>query len=275
MLRTARLVRSKRQEATDDALGRRGPRLPSWKRRKEEAFVDGRQVSPADANPASTDTDEPAGIALEGSSSGTKDGKEAEVFANDVCGGDEEREADDHAADDIDDAAADGGETRAPRNAYLRTGVGAALVIVLAVCGLTGWFAWRSFQSHEDTQRRATFVAAARQGAIDLTTIDYRTADSDIKRILDSATGAFRDDFQNRSGPFVDAVKQAQSVTEGTVNDAGLESANANDAVVLVSVSVKTMNNAAPQQKPRSWRMRISVERQGNDAKVSNVEFVV
>lgn len=166
-------------------------------------------------------------------------------------------------------------ETIGPQRAPRREFVAATLTIVLSLCALGGWLGWRAVQSHDEGQRRATFLEAARQEAINLTTIDYRTVDGDIKRILDSATGRFRDDFQNRSGPFVDAVRQAQSVTEGTVLDAGIESVSASGAVALVAVSVKSMNNAAPQQQARSWRMRISVERPGGDAKVSNVEFVV
>jgi Mce-associated membrane protein len=42
----------------------------------------------------------------------------------------------------------------------------------------------------------------------------------------------------------------------------------------LVAVTVKTSNAGAPDQQPRSWRMRISVQKVGDEAKVSNVEFV-
>jgi Mce-associated membrane protein len=38
---------------------------------------------------------------------------------------------------------------------------------------------------------------------------------------------------------------------------------------------VKTSNAGAPEQGPRAWRMRITVEKTGdNEAKVANVEFV-
>jgi len=42
----------------------------------------------------------------------------------------------------------------------------------------------------------------------------------------------------------------------------------------LVAVTVKTSNAGAPEQAPRAWRMRISVQKVGDEAKVSNVEFV-
>jgi Mce-associated membrane protein len=69
-------------------------------------------------------------------------------------------------------------------------------------------------------------------------------------------------------------VKQAQSKSVGTVTAAGLESASADQAEVLVAVSVKTSNAGAADNQPRAWRMRISVQKIGDQAKVSNVEFV-
>jgi len=74
--------------------------------------------------------------------------------------------------------------------------------------------------------------------------------------------------------PFIDTVKQAQSKSVGTVTEAGLESESENDAQVLVAVAVKTSNVGVAEQQPRAWRMRISVQKVGDQAKVSNVEFV-
>jgi Mce-associated membrane protein len=118
-------------------------------------------------------------------------------------------------------------------------------------------------------------VQVARQTAINLTTIDYTEVDADIKRVLDSATGAFHDEFQNRSQPFVEVVKKVQSKSEGTISEAGLLSYTKDQAQVLVAVAVKTSMAAAPaDQEPRRWRMRLTVDKTGDSAKVSNVEFV-
>jgi Mce-associated membrane protein len=118
------------------------------------------------------------------------------------------------------------------------------------------------------------FLQVGRQGAINLTTIDWQHADSDVQRILKSATGTFFDDFSKRSQPFIDVVKQAQSTSVGTVTEAGVESVTGDSAQILVAVSVKTTNIGAPEQKPRAWRMRINVQRVGDEAKISNVGFV-
>lgn len=139
--------------------------------------------------------------------------------------------------------------------------------------GLTGWLGYTAYQKRQAQAPREQFVQVARQGAVNLTTINYTQVDADVQRILDLATGAFREDFEQRSKPFIEVVKAAQSKSEGTVTDAGLESQRGDSAQVLVAVAVKS-RTAGGEEAPREWRMRIEVRSVGDDAKVSNVVFV-
>lgn len=148
------------------------------------------------------------------------------------------------------------------------------VVMVVALTASAGWLGFQWYQAHEGQQQRELFVRVGRQGALNLTTIDWQHADTDIQRILDSATGTFYDDFSKRSKPFVEVVKKAQSKSVGTVTEAGIESQSGDEAQVLVAVSVKTSNLGAAEQEPRYWRMRISVQKVGDEVKVSNVAFV-
>lgn len=155
-----------------------------------------------------------------------------------------------------------------------RVALAAGILIVAALAALTGWLGWGALQVHRSAASRAEFLQVGRQGAVNLTTIDWQHADADIKRILDSATGTFNDDFAKRAQPFIDLVKQTHSKSEGTVAAAGLESITSDSAQVLVAMSVKTTNLGAQEQAPRAWRMRIDVEKTKDGLKVSNVEFV-
>ena len=85
---------------------------------------------------------------------------------------------------------------------------------------------------------------------------------------------AIRDEFEQRSQPFIDAVRQARSTTEGTVVEAGLESVDGDRAEALVAVTVKTSTADVAQPQTKEWRMRITVQKVGDEAKVSGVEFV-
>lgn len=157
----------------------------------------------------------------------------------------------------------------APRRATLF-----GLCVVLALTGLAGWWGWRLHQSQQTQAQRSHYLQVAKQGALNLTTINWQHADADVRRILDGATGQFHDDFAKRSQPFVEVLQQAKAVTVGTVTEAALESETPDGAQALVLVSVRTSNAGEPDPVPRAWRMRINVQRVGTDIKVSNVGFV-
>lgn len=156
-----------------------------------------------------------------------------------------------------------------------RLALGMGLVTIVAMTALASWLGYQAHQSHQASEQRQLYLQVARQGALNLTTIDWQHADGDVQRILDSATGRFYDDFSKRSQPFVDVVKKVKSKSVGTIAEAGLESQSREGAQVLVAISVKTALADAPDQNPRAWRMRITVRKVGSDLKISDVEFVI
>jgi Mce-associated membrane protein len=197
----------------------------------------------------------------------------------------EDIDAEDIDAEDIDadEAAADDEEvadqdTKKPARQWFSSiprPITVGVAIIVALVGLGAWLGYRVHQDHQVQAQRNLYVQVARQTAINLTTINYTEVDADIKRVLDSATGAFHDEFQSRSQPFVEVVKKVQSKSEGNIAEAGLLSYTKDQAQVLVAVAVKTsMAGAPPDQEPRRWRMRLTVDKTGDGAKVSNVEFV-
>jgi Mce-associated membrane protein len=156
----------------------------------------------------------------------------------------------------------------------LRCAIIASILVVAVLGGLIGYLGYRTYETRLAAQQRELFLQTARQAAVNLTTISYAHADQDVARILDSATGSFQDTFRDRAQSFIDVVKKAQSESEGTVTAAGLESVDADRAQVIVALSVKTSNAGVPEQQPRGWRMRLSVQKMGDTAKVSDVQFV-
>jgi Mce-associated membrane protein len=222
----------------------------------------------SDAEPTAV---EETSSAAEPESGGSETTEADKADKADATADDEDSAEDAEDVEDYDDAA-----PAKPPMSHVRLATIVGLVLVVALAGLTGWLGFRTYQSHKADEQHKLFLQVGRQGALNLTTIDFEHADADVQRILDSATGTFYDDFQKRSQPFVAVVKQAQSKSVGTIAEAGLEpeSVSDNGAQVLVAVTVKTSNAGAPEQAPRAWRMRISVQKVGDEAKVSNVEFV-
>jgi Mce-associated membrane protein len=175
-------------------------------------------------------------------------------------------------ADQADESGGAGRSDEAPRPAG--RALIAGLAVLAALVGLNGWLGYRDYQSRHADQVRSEMVEAARQGAINLTTIDHERIDADVQRILDSSTGSFRDDFAARAKPFSEAARRAESKSVGTVTEAGLESVSGDEGRVLVAMTVMTSNRGVPEQQPQGWRMRVTVIKVDDEAKVSKVEFV-
>lgn len=232
-------------------------------------------VSKSTPEAESAETDREDDSATEEAESTAVGEEKADTSTADLADVDVADQVEDGTADEADNGVADYDEAAPgkPRS-HVRMALIAGLMVVVVLAGLTGWTGYRAYNSYQGEKQRQLFLQVGRQGALNLTTIDWEHAEADVQRVLDSSTGTFYDDFQNRAAPFVEVVKQAQSKSVGSISEAGLESGSKNGAQVLVAVTVNTSNAGAPEQQPRSWRMRISVEKVGEDAKVSNVEFV-
>lgn len=159
-------------------------------------------------------------------------------------------------------------------NRAARLGIVLVVATAAALTATACWFGYRCYQADRSNETRALYLQVGRQEALNLTTIGYTTIDADVHRILDASTGVFHDDFQRRSGSFIDVVEKAQSASKGTVTAAGLESVQGDQARVLVTVTVTTTTAGTADPQPRLWRMRISTQKVGGSTKVSNVEFV-
>jgi Mce-associated membrane protein len=151
----------------------------------------------------------------------------------------------------------------------------AAVVAIVGLLGASGWMAWQHHHVVKDRQRAAAYIATARQGVVNLTSLDFNKAKEDVQRVLDIATGDFKDEFQKRAEDFASVVKDSKAVTEGSVTASAIESMNNDSAVVLVLSNERVTNIAGAKDQPRTFRFRVSVVHDGDDLKVSKVEFVL
>jgi Mce-associated membrane protein len=160
---------------------------------------------------------------------------------------------------------------RGRREALLRAGLVAATVLVTA---LSVWLGLRVADQRAAEQRRQDVLAAARQSALNFTSLDYRHYAQDSRNVLRGATGEFKKQFAAQTDELTKLVAQNKSVSEGQVLDAGIVRCDERTARVLVVADSKVTNTAVPEGQARTYRLQLDLVRQGGRWLTSDVEFV-
>jgi Mce-associated membrane protein len=163
---------------------------------------------------------------------------------------------------------------RVPLPSLSVTWKAAVIILICAFIGASGYMMWQRHETTERNQRTANFLAGARQGVVNMLSLDFKRAKEDVQRVIDSSTGQFKDDFQQRAKDFTTVVEQSKVVTEGTVNAAGVQSIDGNSALVIVAATSRITNAAGAKDEPRRWRLKVSVTDDGGQYKMSKLEFV-
>ncbi|MGY4711677.1 VirB8/TrbF family protein [Mycolicibacterium sp. CBM1] len=177
------------------------------------------------------------------------------------------------------DAPAEGAVQVERRGWWLRRGrlVVASGVVALVVIGslvLTAMMVVQHQKVAAQRAHQAQLVDAARSGVTALLSIDYNRAQADVQHVIDLSTGTFKDDFTKGADDFVKTAEQSKAVTVGSIKSAALENDGGDTGLVLVAASSTVTNANGAQQDPRAWRMSVTVARDGDKFKMSNVEFV-
>jgi Mce-associated membrane protein len=151
-----------------------------------------------------------------------------------------------------------------------------AVVVTLAALSASVYMVLGHRHATEQRQRAAEFAAAAKQGVVTLTSLDFNDAKSGVQHIVEDATGSFKDDFLKMSGDFVKVVEQSKVVSRGTVQATAvdLDTMTQDSAVVLVACTSEVTNAAGAKQDPRTYRLIVTMTREGGQLKMSKVEFV-
>ncbi|MFD4551968.1 hypothetical protein [Streptomyces sp. NPDC058466] len=151
--------------------------------------------------------------------------------------------------------------------------VGLVVATVLTTA-LTIWLSLGLYDQHDREQRRQDILAAARQSALNFTSLDYRHYDRDSANVLEGATGDFKKQFAAQTEQLTKLVAANKSVSEGQVLDAGIVRSDAHSARVLVVADSKVTNTAAPKGEARTYRLQLDLVRRDGHWLTSDVEFV-
>jgi Mce-associated membrane protein len=153
-------------------------------------------------------------------------------------------------------------------------GVGAAIVLIFASLGASGYMVWQHRTLVHERQRAAEFAAAARQGVVTFMSIDANHAKEDFQRIIDDSTGQLKDQLEAMAIYLVKNAEDAKVSTKATVDAVAVESMTDNSAVVLVVAKSDTTNPDNTKRPPASWRLSVDIDRDGGQLKMSKVEFL-
>jgi Mce-associated membrane protein len=163
---------------------------------------------------------------------------------------------------------------RRPRLATLAASL--AVIIIVASLAASADIVLQHRNASHQHQRAAEFAAAAREGVVTLTSLDFNDAKAGVQRIIDNSTGSFRDDFAKMAGDFTKVVEQSKVVERGTVQAVAvdLDSMTNDSAVVLIASTSEVTNAAGAKQDPRNFKLIVTLTRDSDQLKMSKVEFV-
>jgi Mce-associated membrane protein len=151
---------------------------------------------------------------------------------------------------------------------------GVAVIALIALLTLSGLMIWSHHKATQRDQLANQFSTGARQGVVNLMSLNFNNGQADLQRVLDSTTGSFHDDFQKSQKDFLTVMQDSKVVTSTAVNSTAIESMTDDSAVVLITATSQVANNASQQPSPRSWRLSVTVNKENDHIKMSKVEFV-
>lgn len=164
---------------------------------------------------------------------------------------------------------------RLPLPSLATVGRVVGILLIAGSLTVTGLMLWEHRKAAEQRHLEAEYVAAARQGVVNLMTIDSNAAKETVQRLVDGSTGKFQANFRDSSDDLVKAMQEAKIVTKVTVNDVALDEIDGDTAILLVAATSERQDAQAPKEdkQPRVWRVVLTVVRDGGQIKMSDVEF--
>jgi Mce-associated membrane protein len=163
--------------------------------------------------------------------------------------------------------------TRSPGARRAAVALLAALAVAAAAVLLVAAPKVSEAGTRED--RREAVLTAARQQAVNFTTLDYRRLDRDLGRVEAGATGQFRNQFRSGAAELTELVTQNKAVAKGEVLEAGIVSEDADSARVLVVADSEVTNTGSGgEPQMRHYRIRMDLVRQDGRWLVSDLSFV-
>lgn len=165
-------------------------------------------------------------------------------------------------------------ERRTGLRVWRAVAAGVGVLVLIALLSASGLLIWHHRQAVQRDEQSTAYATAARQGVVNLMSLNFNHAQDDLQRVIDSTTGPFHDDFEKSKNDFLTVMKESKVVATSEVKTTGVESMDSDSAVVLVAATSQVANSASQQPTPRAWRLSVTVNKESDGIKMSKVEFV-
>jgi Mce-associated membrane protein len=150
----------------------------------------------------------------------------------------------------------------------------AGLVVICASLTTSGLVVWHHHNVAQQRQRSAEFATTARNAVVAMMSISADKARDDMQRFADDTTGSLKASILLSADNVVKEIEQSKVTTKVAVQAVAVESMTKDSAVVLVAAKSEITKPDQAKPESRSWRVVVSVERDGGQLKISKVEFV-
>jgi len=166
--------------------------------------------------------------------------------------------------------------------AEVRSGRGRRRAVTLLAVLCIASVAWLAVEVVRATGSKApddgaAAVAAGRTQALNMMTLDYRTAKRDLQRVVDGSTGSMKDQYSQAMQGTIATTASEKSTSKGTITSAGLASLKGNAAEVLVAgdatVSFPKSKKAAAGTIVVRYRFRVDMQNVNGVWKSSKLSF--
>jgi Mce-associated membrane protein len=203
--------------------------------------------------------------------------RQAEAGSSDQSDTVEDAEAKDSEADENEPARARARRWKprwVRRPARKTVGVGVGILLACASLAASGYMVWQHHAIVHKRQLASEFAAAARQGVTTFMSIDPNHAKEDIQRSINSSTGDLKAQLEARSALMAQQAEESKVISKVTVEAVGVESVTDNSGVVLVAAKSDVTNPDNTKRPPMLWRVSVTIERDGNQLKMSRIDFL-
>ncbi|MFC8043459.1 h domain protein [Nocardia sp. NPDC057353] len=142
---------------------------------------------------------------------------------------------------------------------------GAAAVLLLAAAVLAGVNGYRLWDDNRTEQARTDATSTASRTVAAMFSYDFNTVDTELPKAADNLTPDFRADYltliQDAIAP---GAKEKQLSVQADTQAAGIVSADANNAVVMLFLNQITTSKDSPDGTTSGSRVSVELNRDGD-----------